>query len=69
MSTPVSGHWDRRLWVRKDAPRLYPWFVVTQAEKGGGPVLRDQQSWRKINGVMVRVGRYFISVQFRRIGG
>jgi len=64
----LYGHYDRWLWVVwGDRPRLHPWFVVTQAEKGGGPVLREQGSWTKANGFMVRVGKLFVSLQFRRI--
>ena len=46
---------------------IYGPFCWLQAEKGGGPVLREQGSWRKINGFMVRWPKHQkLVVIFRR---
>jgi hypothetical protein len=40
------------------------------AERGGGPVLKDESSWRKINGVFfnVRPLQIYFAIEFRRFG-
>lgn len=40
------------------------------AEKDGGPVLKDESSWRKINGVFINLRRwdFYCYVLFRRFG-
>jgi hypothetical protein len=46
---------------------LYRGLTLTHAEKGGGPVLKDEASWRTINGLMVTFRGYNYMFLFRRV--
>jgi hypothetical protein len=46
---------------------IYGRFTVFQAERGGGPVLKGESSWTKVNGFMLRGPRRTYIFQFRRV--
>ena len=43
--------------IRDSRSRLYRGLTVLHATKDGGPVLREQSSWRTINGLMLSIDR------------
>lgn len=52
--------------IRDTRSRLYGPLTLLHAAKGGGPVLREQGSWRTVNGVMVSTERGTWCWTFRR---
>lgn len=48
--------------------KIHRLFTLFQAEKNGGPVLRGQGDWRKINGFMINTRYGNVQVVFRRRG-
>lgn len=44
-----------------------PGIAWIYAELGGGPVLKDQISWRKINGIVIRFRDSQLFLHFRRL--
>ena len=65
----IVGGWDKPIWLRRTNTFIVPWFCWVQAEKGGGPVLIDDASWRKISGLQVHVGTWQLWIHWRRWGG
>lgn len=57
----------RSIIINRKPLRLWPYGVHwSYAEKGGGPVLRDNANWRKINGICISVPNFRIWFLFRR---
>jgi hypothetical protein len=52
--------------IRDGRSRLYGPLTLLHASKTGGPVLREQGSWRTVNGVMVSTPRGTWCWTFRR---
>lgn len=45
-----------------------PWtLALTQAESGGGPVLKTEASWRKVNGAAVFLPDRAVWIELRRV--
>lgn len=59
----IIGAWDKRIWVRRANTFLTPPFCFLFTEKGGGPVLKDDTSWRKLSGIQFHIGtwQFFLS--------
>lgn len=62
----IYGDWNSWLHITKHGVRLMPRFHWFQAEKDGGPVLKQQAHWTKINGFSLKLGPYTFDVVFRR---
>jgi hypothetical protein len=65
-SVPYRDYGRKVFIVSKDRPRLYAPFVWVHSGPTGGPVLRDESSWRTVSGCQLRIGRYTFWLQFRR---
>jgi len=59
---------DRILTISKKHLAIYPMLAWFQAEKDGGPVLREEGHWTKINGILINTRFGHISFLFRRRG-
>lgn len=53
---------------RKRHLPIYPTLSIVHAHKDGGPVLRDESSWRTISGIMVNTRWGYAIIQFRGFG-
>lgn len=62
----IIGKWDRRIWVRRSTMFLVPAFCWLYAERGGGPVLRGQESWRKLCGIQFHIGTWQFFLSWRK---
>lgn len=63
---PYKDYGRKVFIVSKDRPKLYGPFVLVHSAPNGGPVLRDESSWRTVSGCQLRIGRYTFWLQFRR---
>lgn len=52
--------------IRSTRSRLYRGLTVLHAMKDGGAVLREQSSWRTVNGLMLSTDRGTWCWTFRR---
>lgn len=62
----VLGDCNKPVWIRRSTMFLCPPVCWIYAEKGGGPVLVTETSWRKISGVQVHVGTWQAWLHWRR---
>jgi hypothetical protein len=47
--------------------RLYARVSLSHAHKGGGPVLKEEASWRTVNGFAFYTRKHHVWVLFRRV--
>jgi tRNA(Ile2) C34 agmatinyltransferase TiaS len=47
--------------------RLFPWVSLAYATRNGGPVLKEESSWRDINGIAFYTRKHHVWVLFRRV--